>query len=512
MIVSDIPIRLVDVIGAVMMIVLAFRCLNDVRRLKQKDPTNVMWEFLMWICYGFALFAISRSIGHILKQVVLFFRQDPLWEAMRPFSGGINTMLFVVVASVILFFERIWGFYRQVLKDKQALQSAHQELLYLNQNLERLVSERTQELAISEHKYRRIFEVSKDMIVILKTDGSIIDLNPQGLKLLGGDQANPKANGDRFQSHFANPKDWDRLKDIIKKQGFISNAEFKLIRADGAAIRSLVSGSLDIGSIGSEDTIHLLVKDIEQKRLMEEQIAQADKLASIGQLSAGVAHEINNPLGIILGYTQLLIRDDDPNKEGYEDLKIIEKHAKNCQSIVADLLSFSRSSKPEKEIINVHKIIDGVITFIQQHSGLDGVEIIRQYDRQIPSMVLDEKKIKQVFINLIMNAKHAVGKTGSIILSSEYDPVENLIAIKIKDTGHGIKEEHLNRIFDPFYTTKPIGEGTGLGLSVSYGIIKNHGGDILAESQLGKGSTFTVFLPVLTKQKGIPNETLAVNR
>jgi signal transduction histidine kinase len=341
------------------------------------------------------------------------------------------------------------------------------------------------------------------MIVVLDADGNIVELNPQGLKLLGRDQADPGIDENQFQSYFIDPKDWDRLKASLLAQGFISNAEVTLKRADGAAIRSLVSGSLDSGSDGSSGTIHLLVKDIEQRRLMEEQIAQADKLASIGQLSAGVAHEINNPLGIILGYTQLLMRNGDSSKENYDDLKIIEKHAKNCKSIVADLLSFSRSAKPEKEIKNVNDVIDDVLTFIQQHAGLEGVEIIREYDRKVPAIVLDEKKIKQVFINLIMNAKHAVGETGSIKLSSEFDSSAGQIIVKISDTGHGIEKKHLPRIFDPFFTTKPIGEGTGLGLSVSYGIIKNHGGDILVETRPDKGSTFTVVLPVVSEIEGI---------
>ena len=164
MIVSNIPIRVVDFGGSILMIVFSFLCLNTIRRLKSKDPDDVMWEYLLWICLGLAIFAISRSVGHILKQVVQLFGDDSLWEAIRPFSGGINTIMFVVVASVMLFFERIWIFYRRVDKDKQALQSAHNELIYLNQNLEQLVAARTDELVQSEHKYRRIFEISKDKI------------------------------------------------------------------------------------------------------------------------------------------------------------------------------------------------------------------------------------------------------------------------------------------------------------------------------------------------------------
>ena len=242
-------------------------------------------------------------------------------------------------------------------------------------------------------------------------------------------------------------------------------------------------------------------KDTEQKKLMENQMAQADKLASIGQLSAGVAHEMNNPLGIILGYTQLLLRDENSETERYKDLKTIEKHVKSCKSIVEDLLSFSRSSKPEREVINIHETIDDVLNFVVQHSDLDKVENIRDYDITIPPILINERKIKQVFMNLIMNAKHAIGKTGTIKVTTKLNRSKNRVYIKVIDTGYGIEKKNLSRIFDPFFTTKPTGEGTGLGLSVSYGIIKNHGGEILVESRRGKGSTFTVVLPVNARRK-----------
>jgi signal transduction histidine kinase len=146
----------------------------------------------------------------------------------------------------------------------------------------------------------------------------------------------------------------------------------------------------------------------------------------------------------------------------------------------------------------VDEALDDVINFIQQHSGLENIEVKRQYQAAVPEMLLDEKKIKQVFINLIMNAKHAIGSQGFLSLSTAFNPVEGQVIIKIADTGHGIEEKNLARIFDPFFTTKPTGEGTGLGLSVSYGIIKNHGGEIQVESQAGKGSTFTIVLPLIS--------------
>jgi len=491
------PIWLVDIFGSIMMIILSFLCLSVVLELKRSDQYNVIWTYLLWLCFGLAAFAISRSAGHILKQQLLFSDREFIWNSIRPFSGAVNTLTFVFVASVTLFFERIWKIHQQVLKDKLALESAHQELLYLSQNLESMVVERTESLAVSEQKYRRIFEVSRDMILVSKIDGLIVDVNPAGYKMLGYNDSDKDLKYKRFKDFFSNEADWKTIISTIAKKGFISNYEVTLKRIDGSDMSSLISGSLDNGPSDKDNTVHFLVKDIEKKRLIENQMAQTDKLASIGQLSAGIAHGINNPLGIILGYAQMLMRDEDVETERYADLKIIEKHAKNCKSVVEDLLNFARSSQTEKEPIKIHEAVDEVLNFIQHHSELYNITIEKDYDKNAPPLMLDEKKIKQVFMNLIMNAKHAVGKSGTIRLSTEYNQANKQLTIKISDTGYGIEKKNLSRIFDPFFTTKPTGEGTGLGLSVSYGIIKSHGGEIFVESKPGKGTVFTVVLTVV---------------
>ena len=370
--VTSLPIWITDMAGSILMIVFSFLCLNLARALKIRDPGNVIWTYLFWVCLGLACFAVSRSAGHILKQILVLLDRQSVWSAIRPYSGAVNSLMFVFVASVTLFFERTWKIYRQISNDKQELQTVRDELLFLNQNLEDLVSERTRELA------------------------------------------------------------------------------------------------------------------------------QADKLASIGQLSAGIAHEINNPLGIILGYTQLLIRDESPETEKFNDLKTIEKHVRSCKTIVEDLLNFARSSKPNEDVVRLDQAIDDVLNFIRQHAGLDDISVQTEYDPSIPNLMLDEKKIKQVFMNLIMNAKHAIGSQGTLRITTAPAASDGDVAITISDTGHGIEKKNLARIFDPFFTTKPTGEGTGLGLSVSYGIIKNHGGDVLVESEVGKGTTFTILLPLIS--------------
>ncbi len=493
MTVSFFPIFLVDFTGSILMIIFAFLCLRIVTTLRGRDRNNLIWTYLLWVCIGLACFAVSRSAGHILKNIFILTGHRELWANIRPFSGAVNTVMFIVVAAITLFFERIWKIYQLILKDRQEIESAHQELLFLNQNLEEIIDERTLALKTSEFKYRRIFEVSKDMILVVTGDGLIQDLNPAGRNLLGLDDNKAAPTGMPAKDFLENRNDWLEIETAIRAEGSISNVEINLQTADGTTKRALLSGTLARGKTG--DTIYFLVKDIEQRLRIEAQMAQADKLASIGELSSGVAHEINNPLGVILGYTQLLLRKEDTDSARYPDFKTIEKHARSCKTIVEDLLSFARTSKPTKETVDIHTVIEEVVDFVQHHTGIEKIEIEKQYDQELKPLVLDQKKIKQVIMNLVMNARHAIGEAGTITVATRREPVTGSTCVHIKDTGYGIEKKHLPRIFDPFFTTKPTGEGTGLGLSVSYGIIKSHGGDITVTSEPGRGSEFVVSIP-----------------
>jgi signal transduction histidine kinase len=239
-----------------------------------------------------------------------------------------------------------------------------------------------------------------------------------------------------------------------------------------------------------------MAKDVTARLQMERQLQQAEKLASLGQISTGIAHEINNPLGVMLGYTQLLLRDHPAGSQIYDDLKTIEKHARNCKQVVEDLLKFSRSTQTRKSSIDINQCVGEVISLLAHQLELDKISVETRLSPNLPKVTADGEKLKQVFMNLLMNARQAISGQGRIFVGTESDGGKKVIRVLFSDNGCGIHPDHITKIFDPFFSTKPVGEGTGLGLSVSYGIVQDHNGRVEVESGPGKGSTFTVELPV----------------
>jgi signal transduction histidine kinase len=239
-----------------------------------------------------------------------------------------------------------------------------------------------------------------------------------------------------------------------------------------------------------------LKKSEEERREMEERVLQADKLASIGQLAAGVAHEINNPLSLILGYTNMLRKECPASGQAKEDLEIVYNNARLCKKIVEDLLNFSRQTKANRGPTDINAAVESVVVLMEDTLRGGRINVIREYDRELPLLTADEDKLKRVFMNLLLNSFQAMHSGGSLTVSTAYDRLRNGISIIFSDTGSGIPEEIRDKIFEPFFTTKQPGEGTGLGLAVSYGIVKEHKGEISVRSEEGKGSSFTLWFPL----------------
>jgi PAS domain S-box-containing protein len=253
-------------------------------------------------------------------------------------------------------------------------------------------------------------------------------------------------------------------------------------------------------------------RDITDFKEFQERLTQAQKMEAVGQLTAGIAHEINTPLGVILGYSQLLLEDVEPDSQMHADLKTIEKHTKICRKIVSDLLRFSRHAESRMALLDINKAIIEALTVVEHTFSLERVRVERRLDSGIPEVVGDEEKLKQAVVNLLNNAFDAIGTDGLIVVTSAFNEETGEVTIAVADTGSGIPPEDRDRIFDPFFTTKGVGRGTGLGLSVTFGIVKDHGGRIEVQSPLPqararemieygidesslRGAVFTIYLP-----------------
>jgi signal transduction histidine kinase len=246
-----------------------------------------------------------------------------------------------------------------------------------------------------------------------------------------------------------------------------------------------------------------LQRQMEELRNTEAQLVQSAKLAAIGELAANVAHEINNPMTSILGYTTLLYEETEPSSPRKETLKLIQNESLRIREIVRALLDFSRQRDFAMELVDTRQAVKDTLALIQRHALLSNCKIVEQYHDRLPLVEIDVPQCKQVFLNLVTNALDAMPHGGTLTVT--VGQADDAIRIEFADTGAGIPEANLSRIFEPFFTTKPAVKGTGLGLSVSLGIVQAHGGTIEVQSEAGKGSRFTVVLPLPKRRSGPPS-------
>jgi PAS domain S-box-containing protein len=352
------------------------------------------------------------------------------------------------------------------------------------------------DLKASEYKYRLLYETSRDAILIFNKDNGLQDINEAGLKLFGFKDRAEALSIETFFQLFWDTRDAKFFLAEVKKNGFVQGQEISMVNRSGNRLAVMISATVRLDEKDLFDGIDATFRDVTEKRRLEKYLAQTEKLASIGQLASGVAHEINNPLGVIKCYSNLIAKGQTPDTQVSQDVKIIQKHTDQCKSVVEALLNFARKSPPKMLEADIHQIIEEVLSVLERQTLKEQITVYKEFDRTAPRLTLDPQKIQQVLMNLLLNARQAIKGPGEIRVRTGIRPGTNLLAIELIDTGQGISEKIIDRIFDPFFTTKDPGQGTGLGLSVSYGIVKQHGGEIEIVSKPGKGSTFTVLLPV----------------
>jgi two-component system NtrC family sensor kinase len=243
-------------------------------------------------------------------------------------------------------------------------------------------------------------------------------------------------------------------------------------------------------------TLEEKVKERTQELVaMQATVVRTDRLASLGKLAAGVAHEINNPLGGILSLTSLTLEDmraDDPNRENLEE---VIRQSERCRDIVKGLLEFSRQPEAEPEPVAVNDVLRDTLSLLQKQSIFFNIEVVSDWAGRLPPIMADKAQLQQVFMNVILNAVQAMNEKGTVTIQTRCRPAGGVVEMVFSDTGCGIPPDKIDRVFDPFFTTKSSGRGTGLGLSIAYGIVTKHGGTISIDSEVGKGSTITIRLP-----------------
>ena len=247
-----------------------------------------------------------------------------------------------------------------------------------------------------------------------------------------------------------------------------------------------------------------MARDITKWKKSGDHIYHVQKLAFLGKLAAGLAHELNNPVGVILGFADLLLEKMEPGTKNYDILKTIERQGLNCKRIVENLLSFARHPESTEYSTNVNASIERVLSLVEDILRTEKIAIVKNYTKDLPNVRGDSRHLQQVFINLITNAVSSMQGGGCLTICTRFNDSGNGVEIIFKDTGYGIKKEYIDKIFDPFFTTRDVGDGTGLGLSASYGIVTKYDGDITFETVTEeedkdrKGTTFSVILPVVS--------------
>lgn len=377
----------------------------------------------------------------------------------------------------------------EVSRDITERMILEEKLKEYSERLEQEVEERTAKLKKSEEKHRTLIETMNDGMWTTDENRITTFANKKMGEILG--YSTEELIGKDVFSFF-DEKNQEILREELARRpkGESSVYEIDMMTKAGGSATVLIAGSPLFDENGNFEGSFAVVTDITERKRLERMVHQSEKLASLGQLAAGIAHEINNPLTNISLNTEILLKkvDDAQIKEKLEE---IGDQVGTAASIIRGLLDFSRQIEPEVKAIDINKVLAKTLNMLSFQ--LKDIDVIKDFGPHTPKIKADAGQLQQVFVNMLVNSIQAMPRGGALQISTRLE--DSHVIVGISDTGHGIPEEHLGKVFDPFFTTRDGIRGTGLGLSICYGIIEEHGGDIEVKSMPGKGTTFTIKLP-----------------
>jgi len=416
-----------------------------------------------------------------------------------------NTVFLFAVSSTSL----VWSVLRgNGLRNQLSLQydlaEGKNKLEEYSGNLEDLVVKRTMELSASEQRHRELFENANDGIAVIDKNGIIVDVNKRFCDIHGfGKNVLAGTHFGILEVKDNEGEKEERMRRIQSGESFVYEAAH--YKRDGSTILFEVSSKAM--NIGGELYIQSFYRDITEKKQLQGQLLQSQKMESVGTLAGGIAHDFNNIVAIILGHISLLNDCAGLDDKAKQRVRIIENSARKAGQIVSKLMSFSRKASFEILPVNLNNIIKDTVELCETMARSRKVAIKMETGDNIPCIHGDSNQMEQVLMNLFVNAMDAMPDGGTIIIRTEFVEIERnnhvhpllssgkYILMKVTDTGTGIPEEIKDKIFNPFFTTKEQGKGTGLGLAMVYGIVKEHKGVLNVKSKTGKGTTFEIYLP-----------------
>lgn len=452
------------------------------------------------LTFGMSFIVVSVAYSIYLFPIIMF-------DTITNLNIFVSNNAFLIATFMIALMWRFLG-QKSLIKElglQYDLDQERNKLRIYSSQLEDLVQERTKDLSISEKWHRAVFDNATDGVIVLDKNGAIINANQKASDITGFDRdALIGTNVKLIESKEDMIKHYERMARILNGESLIYETEN--YRKDGRKVVMEVSSKML--EIGGETYIQSFYRDVTEKKNIQEQLIHSQKMESIGVLVGGIAHNFNNILTAILGYAEILLEFSNLDDVSRQRVHNIEISARKAGVMIKQMMRFARREAHEVLPLNLHDAVNDTVKLFE---GALNKNIKLSVDLDVHTYIVngDPNQIEQVIMNLLVNAKDAMPDGGLLKISTRFidvggDPLNipfyimpgRYVILTISDTGSGIPKEIIDRIFDPFFTTKEKGKGTGLGLATVYGIIKDHKGYIYVQSDIGKGTTFDIYLPV----------------